>query len=267
MNLVLRDFDETVRHFRDAYAAEFVADIPKAECHACLMATGGVLFELFHPSVWLFNARYGPHFVGVEYQADMEVVSRAVAERQMRIVRESRYERDLAGNPGYALHTHPADGFGVSYEFYHDDFHQWVWPDLGSRVTPADASHPLGVTGQKGYTHAVHDIEGASAFLQSFLGAEPVYEAERRAIGARAVGLRIADVVVELLTPTGEGELARHLHRYGDGVHSIVFGVSDIDRTKASLAERGLATVAGGAPGVLAVPAQANLGVIFEFSE
>jgi hypothetical protein len=267
MNLVLRDFDETVQHFRRAYDAEFVADIAKAEYHACLMATGGVLFELFHPSVWLFNARYGPHFVGVEYQADMDVVSRAVAERKMRIVRESRYARDLAGNPGYALHTHPADGFGVSYEFYHDDFHTWDWPDLGGRITPADDSHPLGLTGQKGYSHAVRDIEAASAFLQSFLAADPVYEAERPAIGARAVGLRIADVVVELQTPTGEGEIARHLYRYGDGVRAAVFGVSNIERTKRRLAERGLPVVPGDAPGSIAVPAEANLGVIFEFAE
>ena len=62
--------------------------------------------------------------VGVEYQADMATVIEAVKERKMRIIRESHYEKDLAGNKGYALHTHPGDGFGASYEFYHDDFHQ-----------------------------------------------------------------------------------------------------------------------------------------------
>jgi hypothetical protein len=269
MNVVLQDFDETLRHFQGKYDAELVVDVPKAEYRACLVATGGVLFELFIPSVYLFNARYGPHFVGVEYQANMDVVSAAVAERKMRIIRESRYERDLAGNPGYALHTHPADGFGVSYEFYHDDFHRWNWPLLGGRIKPAEQwhSHPLGLTGQKGYTHAVHDIDAACAFLQSFLGGLPVYEADRPALRARAIGVKIADIVVELLTPSGPGDLAQHLHRYGDGVRSTVFGVRNVEQARRFLGERGLATVQGAAPGSIAVPAEANLGVIFEFME
>ena len=269
MNVVLQNFDEGVRHFQERYDAEFVADIPKAEYHACLVETGGVLFELFFPSVYLLNARYGPHYVGVEYQADMDVVCRAVAERKMRIIRESRYERDLAGNPGYALHTHPADGFGVSYEFYHDDFHQWNWPLLKGKFKPAEywLSHPLGLTGQKGYIHAVKDIDAASAFIESFLGGEPAYEADRPAIGARAIGLKVADIVVELVTPIGEGELAHHLYRYGDGVRSTLFGVANIDRAKRYLTSRGLPTVAGSLPGSIAVPAETNLGVIFEFTE
>ena len=269
MNLLRQDFDESLPHFLEIYGAELVADIPKAEYHAFLFATAGVLFEAFVPSVYLFNSRYGPHYIGLEYQADMAVVSQAVAERKMRIIRESRIERDLAGNPGYALHTHPADGFGVSYEFYHDNFHQWDWPALGGKITPAEAkpSHPLGLTGQKGYTHAVEDIDAASAFIQSFLGAEPVYEADRPAIGGRAIGLQVADIVVELQTPTGDGELARHLYRYGDGVRSTVFSVSSVDSAKRYLAEHGLPTVPGSAPGMIAVTPEANLGLIFEFSE
>ena len=113
----------------------------------------------------------------------------------------------------------------------------------------------------------MRDIKAASAFLQSFLGGEPVYEAERPTIAARAVGLKIADVVVELLTPTGEGELARHLYRYGDGVRSTRFGVSNIDQARRFLTDRGLPVVAGAAPGSIAVPAEANLGVLFEFAE
>ena len=269
MNLVVQDADTALRHVQDIYDAELVVDIPKAEYHAFLFATGGVLFEAFAPGVYLLNARYGPHYLGVEYQADMDVVVQAVAERKMRIVRESRYERDLAGNPGYALHTHPADGFGVSYEFYHDDFHTWIWPALGGTIKPAAdwIAHPLGLTGQQGYTQAVADIDAASAFLQGFLSAEPVFEADRPAIGARAIGLRVADIIVELQTPTGEGELARHLYRYGDGIRSTMFGVRNVEQAKRYLAGKGIESRAGGAPGSISVPAEGNLGVIFEFSE
>ncbi len=276
MNLVLQDAAAAKRHMAGKYDAQLVADIPKAEYHAFLFATGGVLFEAFCPAVWLLAARYGPHYVGVEYQADMDVVVAAVKERGMRIVRESRAERDLAGNPSYALHTHPADGFGVSYEFYHDDFHTWNWPQFGEgenagggRIRqPADwADHPLGHTGQKGYTHAVADLAAASAFLQGFLAAEPIYEEDRPALGARVQGLRIADIVVELQQPTGDGELARHHYRYGDGIRSTVFGVRNIDEARRHLADCGLACVPGSMPGSIAVSAEANLGVVFEFAE
>lgn len=268
MNMVLRDAEEGIRHFREKYDAELVADIPKPSYHAFLFATGGVLFEAFTPGEYLLNARYGPHYVGVEFQADMDVVGRAIAERGMRIVREARHARDLAGNPGHALHTHPADGFGVAYEFYHDDFHTWNWPAIGGRITPSDAwlSHPLGLTGQKGYTHAVADIEAARDFLESFLGAKTLYDVDRPAIGGRAIGLRIADVVVDLLTPTSEGQLDRHLRRYGDGIRSTVFGVRDIDQAQRFLTERGLSIVPGSAPGTIAVAPEDNLGVIFEFA-
>ena len=269
MNLVLRDASESVQHFQKTFDADLVADMPNADYDACLVATGGVLFEFFFPKVYLLNSRYGPHYVGVEYRADMGVVCQAVAEREMRIIREVGDRKNLAVNPGYALHTHPDDGFGVSYEFYHDDFHQWTWPLLGGRIKPAEQwrSHPLPLTGQKGYTHAVADIEGASGFLQSFLGAEPIHELERPEIGARAVGLQVADVVVELLTPTGDGELARHLYRYGDGIRSTVFGVADLDQARRYFEERGQTVRPGYAPGSIALEAEANLGVLFEFSE
>lgn len=269
MNVLMEDAEAAKRHVLEKYDAEFPADIPKAEYHAFLFATGGVLFEAFCPRVYLLNSRYGPHYLGVEYQADMDTVVAAVKERGMRIVRESRLERDLAGNPSYALHTHPADGFGVAYEFYHDDFHTWNWPDIGRKVRPTAewADHPLGHTGQKGYTHAVADIEAATAFLEGFLAAEPIYEEERPAIGARVRGLKIADVVVELQTSSGDGEVAQHLYRYGDGVRSTVFGVRNVDAARRYLEQRGLPVVSGSAPGSIAVPAEANFGVIFEFAE
>jgi hypothetical protein len=266
MNVVLENFDASIRHLQDAYDATFVLDIRSPEMHAGLFEVGRVLFEMFVPNVYLLNSRYGPHYVGVEYQAEMDVVRAAVAERGMRIVREYA---------GSAIHTHPADGFGVSFEFYHEYFPDWEWEKQDGGAGPGTSlrsaehwlAHPMGLNGQKGYTHAVHDIDAASAFMQSFLAGEPIYEAERPALSARAVGLKVADIVVELVTPTGEGELARHLYRYGEGIRSTVFGVSNVDRARRHLADRGLPTIEGGAPGSFAVPAEANLGLIFEFAE
>ena len=261
MNVVLEDFDAGLRHFEDLYGAEFLNDIPQPELHAGLFETGRVIFEMFVPRAYLLLARYGPHYLGLEYQADMAVVRQAIAERGIRIIRDI----------GVAVHTHPEDTFGVAFEFYGDYFHDRpAWKQTGRPMRSAAFwrdEHPLGLTGLKGYTLAVRDIRAASEFIQGFLGGEPVYEAPRDAIAGRAVGLQVADAVVELVTPTAEGVLERHLNRYGEGIRSTVFGVRDVEQARSYFAGRGVQLADGGAPGAFAVPAEANQGVIFEFAE
>lgn len=260
MNAVMPDFDAGVAHFCETYGAEFMVDMPQKEFHACLFAMGQVIFELFVPWEFLVVARYGPHYVGLEWQADMDAVRAALADHGVRTVRDI----------GVALHTHPADCFGVSHEFYSGAFHGSDWPLLGGPIKPAEFwrdEHPLGLTGLKGYTHMVEDLDAASAFLQGFLGAEPLFEEHRPAIGAQARGLRVADALVELLAPDGDGWLARQLHRQGQGILSTVFGVRDLAGAEAYCAARGITLEAGTAVGTLAVPPSANHGIMFEFAE
>jgi hypothetical protein len=260
MNVVFENVDKSLKHLQELYGAEFVCDIPQKEVHAYLFCVGRVLFEAFVPLEFLPVSRYGPHFLGIEYQADMEVVRKAIAERGIRIVRDVTH----------ALHTHPEDTLGVAFEFYGGHFFDMDWPLLGGKIKPAEYwldEHPLGLTGLKAYTIAVPDMDSGSAFIQSFLGGEPVYEAPRPAIGGRAVGLQVADCIVELVTPTGEGALSQHLYRYGQGIRSTVFGVADIEKAKRYFKERKVELVPGSAPGTFAVPAETNCGAIFEFTE
>ena len=63
---------------------------------------------------FLLNARYGPHYLGLELQADMDAVREVIAARGIGIARDI----------GFAVHTHPADTLGVSFEFYDGEFHQ-----------------------------------------------------------------------------------------------------------------------------------------------
>lgn len=261
LNMVLEDFGASVAHFTGLYDAQMLMDLPGPASHACLLEIGRVIFEPFVPGVWLLNARYGAHYVGVEYQADMDEVRAAIAERGIRIVRDI----------GLALHTHPADTLGVAFEFYGGEFHEGTYALLGDRhIRSAEYwrnEHPLGLTGLKAFTLAVHDLAAAKGFLENFLGAEALYAAPRPAAGAQAIGLQVGDSVIELLGSTGPGRIAQHLHRFGDGIHSTVFGVRDIAQISAWFSQRGVALEPGTAEGALAVPAQANMGVVFEFSE
>lgn len=261
MNAVLRDMDASVAHFESAFGAEFLADMPQKQFHACLFEIGQVIFELFVPYDFLVSARLGPHYVGLEWQADMDQVRAALADHGIGTVRDI----------GLALHTEPADCFGVAHEFYAGEFHTRTWDTLGGEPMKSPNwwrdEHPLGLTGLIGYTHVVEDIDAASAFYQSFFGARPLFAEERPAIAAQAVGLQVADAVIELLMPTRPGWLVERLRRQGQGILSTVFGLRDMGQARNYCVAKGLPLVAGTVEGRLAVPPEANHGIMFEFAE
>jgi catechol 2,3-dioxygenase-like lactoylglutathione lyase family enzyme len=260
MNAVVADFDASISHFEQAFGAEFMVDMPQAPFHACLFEIGRVIFELFVPHDFLISARLGPHYVGLEWQADMDEVRAALTDHGVRTVRDI----------GLALHTDPADCFGVAHEFYAGEFHTREWDLLGGPIKPASywrEDHPMGLAGLRGYTHIVEDLDAAGAFYRSFLSAEPTFDESRPAIAARARGLRVADATIELLAPDGEGWLARRLRQQGQGIHSTVFTVRDLAQARRYCTGKGIPLEAGTADGHLAVPASANRGIVFEFAE
>jgi hypothetical protein len=258
LNLVLEDYDATVAHYEQLFGGVVVFDRLQPTWHACLMDIGGVLFEIFVPNEFFLHTRYGPHYLGVEYQVDdIAPVRTTLAARGIRIA------RDL----DVAVHTHPADCHGVSLEFFDDSFHEN--PELLDRpMRPAAYwrdEHPLALTGLRGFTVVVADLAAASADFQAVLAHEVRDEVHRDAIAATAVGLEVGGAVLELVAPDGDGELDQHLRVHGEGIRSTVFGVRDLGRARDYFDERGIHLVPGTGPGALAIPADQNRGVIFEF--
>jgi catechol 2,3-dioxygenase-like lactoylglutathione lyase family enzyme len=260
MNVVIENFDACVSHMRELFGAEFLHDLPGPNWHACLMELGNVIIEFFAPPAFMLSSRHGPHYLGVEYMADIEEARAAVASHGLRIM------RDLS----VAFHTNPRDGFGADYEFFGESFHTNEGGHLTHELKPLSYwrdEHPLGCIGQKGYTHAVGDIAAASAFLQSFLGAKPVYETERPHLAAHAIGLEVSDDIVELLTPSGEGLLRKDMYRAGEGIRSMVFRVRDIEQARRYLEGRKVRLIQGTDPAGFAIAPEDNLGILFEFAE
>lgn len=259
VNVVLPDADASIAHFRDLYQAVFLRDLPQKEWHAYLIEIGGVIIEVFVPPTFLLNARYGAHHLGIEYEADIDEVREAVAAHKIGIV------RDL----GVTLHTDPADSLGAAFEFFGTSF--FKMPELFT--TPLQPpgywrnEHPLQLTGLKAITLAVHDLEAAKSFLQSFLNAEPIFEAHRPELAARAIGLRVANSEIELLTPEGEGALQREMQRSGQGILSTVFGSANLEAVRDYFAQRSIALIPGTAPDRLAIAPADNLGLRFEFAQ
>ncbi len=260
VNVVLEDFDASRKHFQEVYDAEFLLDMPHKEMRMSLFETGQVIFAVFVPAAWLLNARYGPHHLGIEYQADMDEARQVLTERGIRIL------RDL----NVAVHTDPRDAFGVSFEFYGGSFHDLEWEMLGGSIKSAQHwrdEHPLGLTGLKGYTVGVYDIRAACEFFGDLLGAKSLYEEDRPAIGGRAIGLQTADCVMELVTPICEGALKEQLQQNHQGIRSTVFSVRDIDQARRYFEEREVPLIEGSMSNSFAVSPAANLGLLFEFCE
>lgn len=260
-NLVLPEFHTSLNHFRTLYDADFLMDLPGEGYHAGIFEIGRVIFEIFSPAHWLMNARYGSHYLGVEYQANMDDVREAIAARGIRIVRDI----------GAALHTHPDDTLGVAFEFYDGTFHNNTYALLGGAPMRSagfwEDKHPLGLTGLKSYTLAVENINASAGFLQEFLAGTLIYQQARPVIGAEAIGIEIAGSVVELQCPAATGILRQHLYSFGEGIRAVIFGVKDLNQVQRYFNERGIQLVTGDRADALAVPDELNLGIRFEFSE
>ncbi len=258
-NVVVEDLARSVEHLQEVFGASFMLDLPGEHWHACLIEVGGFIMELFEPTHFLLHGRIGPHYLGIEFEADVEAAREICAEHGVGITRDI----------GAAIHTDPADGFGVDYEFFGGSFYGPEAAHVKTRTRPAQywAEHPLGFAGFVGYSHTVADIESASAFMQGFLGAKVVAESLRPALGAKVVSLKIADALCELLCPAGEGALLREMLQQGQGMRSTLYAVQDIERASAWFGEKGLRVIAGSVPGSIAVDPRDNLGILFEFRQ
>lgn len=263
LNAVVETYEQSVSRFEDLYGAQVIMDMPREEWHACLIVFGGaVIFELFAPHDALLHARFGPHYIGVEYQVtDVEAARRAITARGGRVLREL----------GVAFHAHPAECHGVAWEFYGQSFHAVPPPvEYLEPIRPISYwsdEHPVGCVGLKRYSLAVEDLGDARDFLEGVVNGSTLYEEERPHIGARALGVILADTVVELLAPTREGVISRHVARWGDGIRSTVFRVKDLQRACAYFEGKGVGLVPGDAPDTLAIRPEDNCGLLFEFCE
>lgn len=262
VNIVPDNYDRCVEHLVEFYGGRFLMDVPVGDPHrACLIEIGRMIIEIFTPSFGsLLKRMSGPCVLGVEYQADIPQVREAMASLGI----------PVSMDHGEVLHIHADDCLGMSVEFYGlafvgEDRIQAV-PALESQAYWRDG-HPLGLTGLRGYTLAVNDLDAAADFLKRFLSAQAAYEETRSVQGARALGLKIADCIVELLAPVGEGAIASQLAQAGEGIVSVVFGARDMDQVRSYHADRGVELIDGLAPGRLGVPPSVNHGIFIEFTE
>ena len=93
------------------------------------------------------------------------------------------------------------------------------------------------------------------------------YREPRPAAGAVAAGLHLGIEIVELLAPVEDGAISAYLDHYGPRIRATTFTVRDLDAVERYFAERDIAVVPGDAPDSLAIPAEQNLGLLYQFAE
>ncbi len=86
---------------------------------------------------------------------------------------------------------------------------------------------------------AVKDLDKARKSYEDILGLEldSTYLSEEEKI--KVARYRVGEVWLELMEPTGEGDVSRFLAKRGEGVYIISFKVPDIDSAMAKLKGKG----------------------------
>lgn len=87
---------------------------------------------------------------------------------------------------------------------------------------------------------AVRDRTLAAGTFRDILGAEVVREDELRSLSARRTVMRAGESEFELLEPYGEGPVAAHLERHGEGIFAGGFCTADPAALARRLNERGV---------------------------
>jgi hypothetical protein len=272
LNAIVDGYDATVEHLSTVFDAQMNRPIPghpdnPDDTDACLITVGDVIFELFAPRRRGERGQgrrldlFGDHYVGVEFKVpDVAAAREQCAELDVRIINDlDRF-----------FYTYPGSCLGISWELWDGSWREHLGPagvgPLHPRTYWRD-DHPLGLDGLDRVGVAVRDLETAIDRLTVVTGASMLERSGHPRAVATGAALQVGDTVFELLAPTGEGPVSAHLDRYGEGIRSTVFKVMDLGRVEKHLAEKGIDLVPGDREGTLAVPAEQNHNLLFEFSE
>jgi catechol 2,3-dioxygenase-like lactoylglutathione lyase family enzyme len=87
---------------------------------------------------------------------------------------------------------------------------------------------------------AVRDRAVAADTFRAILGAEPVRDDTSKLLAARRTVVQAGISEFDLLEPAGEGPVATHLERWGEGILGVGFSTSDLSALGRRLSERGI---------------------------
>ncbi len=87
---------------------------------------------------------------------------------------------------------------------------------------------------------AVRDRAAAADTFRAILGAEQVRDETSKLLAARRTVLQAGISEFDLLEPAGDGPIATHLERWGEGILGVGFSTTDLSTLGRRLSERGI---------------------------
>lgn len=173
------------------------------------------------------------------------------------------------------VYTHPKDT-GTQLELYQPPASvggpQGSGPFPDPRFEPgwprrwAERANPAGVERLAWVTVVVGDLGRAVGLWTEGVGGCVIHEGESELLGTKSAYVAVGpETVVELATPTGTGPAAGDLATFGDTLHSVTFGVANLDATAAHLSEVGVAIIGRDDMTLMANPAD-TLGAAMRFT-
>jgi catechol 2,3-dioxygenase-like lactoylglutathione lyase family enzyme len=290
-NQVVENLDAAIAHFVDVLGAQLLWHVPPNPfVRACLVNFGGAIIELiearrpiggdmvsrrveerYRGQFWycVGTAAFvmdwdvaGPHFAGCEFRvADLREAIEASKSLGLHVIDQSDWRFALtyaAECQGISLELTPIDWYSPSaassYKYLEEMKTARFWSD----------EHPLGVAGFR-FSVAVDSVERAADFYRKYCGSEVRYRASCESIGAEAIGLQIADVVVEFVAPFRNAAIRSFMDRYGERIRSMIFAVKDMDAVRSYFDARRISLIDGDRPGRVATVPDQNLGVLYQF--
>jgi 4-hydroxyphenylpyruvate dioxygenase-like putative hemolysin len=267
VNQLVADFASTTATYVDAFAArEYWRGYDEEQNRdANLFVIGDLCVELFAPRdtasmLGSSLARFGPSWHSFEWQVpDLDKARAELAAYGVRITTD---------RPGSFLMTHPADCHGMLLELCPLEMPGDPRVEQDWSPAPWRDEHPLGIVGLGALSIAVRDAPGGADWLVGLVdGAEITYREPRGEIDADAVGVRLADHVVEFVQARGaDGPVAQYVRRYGQRLRSVELEVLDVERAARHLVDHGLQVVVGSRVGAVAVAEDDAIGVRWEFA-
>ena len=289
MNQLVDSYDGAVLHFKEVLGAQFLFEPPANPfTHACLANFGGAVIELVekrrpmgvrpegtsaepghYTSFWYCPGttgfildwdRLGPHFAGCEFLvADLGKAMEATKAQGLRIFDQSEWDFFL---------TYGEQCQGISFELTTVDWYSrpsppWYEEEMKDASYWRD-EHPLGITGYR-FSVALNSIARTAEFFRNCCGSTVQYEEDRPQIAAKAIGVQLADVVVDFLTPTGAGPIRSFIDQYDERIRSMIFQVKNIDAVRRYFEDKKVPLVSGDVPNSVAIVPDQNLGVLYQF--
>jgi hypothetical protein len=283
INQTVHDFDAAVCHVTEVLGGQFLWETPPNPfTRACLVNFGGAVIELVEKirpmkggpakgdySFWhcvgttgfiMDWDRIGPSFVGCEFLvANLSDAISAAKSNNLRVFDQRDFNFFLT----YSEQCH-----GIAFEITDVDWYQRPSPKY-YREEMRDASywrdeHPLGIESYR-FSVVVADLTDVAGFFERFCGADIQNEEYRPRIAAQALTLRMGNIVVDFLAPTGDGPIRSFLDRYGQRIRALIFGVRDMDNVRRYFDGKMVPLVCGDTTGSVALSPDQNLGVLYQF--